>query len=194
MELHLRKATENDLQTVLDILNHGTRSKIRRGDLAWGMSDHDPESVKQIIDQGMFYLAISGEAIVGTCALSWQDAHMWGNQPPIAGYIQRFASAPGYSGQGAGGKIMDLLVEEIAKAGRQCLRIAVPSNNIKLRAYYEAHGFTRADDRIIPPTHPSYSAAYYERQVSGSIQPQQTTQRQGFFSKLKHSKIFRDSE
>ena len=193
MELQLRKASGQDLQTILDILNAGTRNKIRRGDLAWGMSDHNPESIKSMIAEDLFYIAVNNSSPVGTLALAWQDIHMWGNQPTNAGYVQRFAVAPGYSGQNIGGQILDLALKEVEYQGRQYLRIAVPSGNAKLRAYYENHGFIRADNKIIPPTHPSYPAAYYERPTNGSPRPVQQ-KKNGFFAKLKSNRFFRDSE
>lgn len=194
MELHLQKASEDDLQTILDILNAGTRNKIRRGDLAWGMSDHNPETIKTMITEGLFYLAFAESAPVGTLALAWQDIHMWGNQPADAGYVQRFAVAPGYSGQNIGGQILNLALKEVERYGRQYLRIAVPSGNPKLRTYYENHGFIRADNTVIPPVHPAYSAAYYERVIDGATQTQQTIKKQSLIAKLKFSRIFRGSE
>ena len=184
MELYLKKASADDLQTVLDILNAGTQNKIRRGDLAWGMSDHNPETIKTMIAEGLFYIAFNGSTPVGTLALAWQDVHMWGNQPADAGYVQRFAIAPGYSGQNVGGQILDLALKEVEGHGRRFLRIAVASRNAKLRAYYENHGFTRADNKIISPIHPAYPAAYYQCTTSETLQTYQTTKKQSFFSKL----------
>jgi GNAT superfamily N-acetyltransferase len=193
MGLYLRKAGEDELQTILDILNAGTRNKIRRGDLAWGMSDHNPEAIKTMVTEGLFYLAFNDSTPVGTLALAWQDIHMWGNQPTDAGYVQRFAVAPGYNGQNIGGQILELAIEEVREHGRQYLRIAVPSGNMKLRTYYENHGFVRADNTVIPPIHPAYAAAYYERSINGSSQVL-SQKKTGLFTKLRSSKLFRESE
>lgn len=156
MNIQLRRASESDLQTIVGILNDGTRSKLRRGDLAWGMTDHDPEKVRAMVAQGIFYLAYSGETPVGVCAVAWQDPGIWGVQPPQAGYIQRFAVKGVMNGMSIGSRMLDLMLEEVAKTGRQYLRLAVPSGNTKLRTYYENHGFTRADAKVRPPTYPSY--------------------------------------
>lgn len=196
MNIILQKASVTDSATVLEILNHGTRNKVRRGDLAWGMTDHDPEPIKQMIHSGMFYLAYLEGKPAGTVAIAWQDMHMWGNQPQVAGYIQRFAVAPGYSGQNIGGTMLDLLLQEVEKQGRQFLRIAVPSDNTKLRNYYEQRGFTRADHKVLPPIHPAYSAAYYER-PAGNASPQIQTAsvpKHKLFHKLKTSRVFRSGE
>lgn len=184
MELYLRRATENDLQSIVDILNAGTRNKIRRGDLAWGMSDHNPETIKTMITEGLFYLAFNDSTPAGTLALAWQDIHMWGNQPADAGYVQRFAVAPGYSGQNIGGQILDLALKEVEQHGRQYLRIAVPSGNPKLRVYYENHGFTRADNKITSPIHPVYPAAYYECVINNPASPVPTNKKISFFRKF----------
>lgn len=168
MDIHLRKATEDDLAVVLEILNAGTVNKMRRGDLAWGMSEHDPNLIRPMVASGKFYIAYAGEIAVGTCAIAWEDTGMWGQQPPEAGYMQRLAIASGQNGQNIGGQMLELLLEEVAKVGRQYLRTAIPSGNAKLRTYYENHGFVRADQKVRPPIHPSYPAAYYEKNVTAS--------------------------
>jgi len=193
MDIRLVKASEDDLQIILNILNDGTRNKVRRGDLAWGMSDHNPEAVREMVTNGLFYLALSGTAPVGVFALAWQDDHMWGKQPANAGYVQRFAVAAGYSGQNLGGQIIDLALKEVQQHGRQYLRFAVPSGNEKLRTYYENHGFIRADNKIISPIHPTYPAAYYEHSIDGSFQTL-NRKKTGLFAKLRSSKLFRESE
>lgn len=186
MDIFLRPATISDLDTIVGILNTGTRNKIRRGDLAWGMSDHNPEPIRDMVANGLFYLALSGATPVGVFALAWQDDHMWGKQPADAGYVQRFAVAAGYSGQNVGGQILDLALKEVEQHDRRYLRIAVPSGNTKLRAYYENHGFVRADNKVIPPIHPSYPAAYYERsRVVEQIAPV-TERKASLFKRLFH--------
>lgn len=183
MEIRLVRASDNDLQTILNILNDGTRNKVRRGDLAWGMSDQNADSIRNMISEGLFYIAFTEDTPLGTLALAWQDIHMWGKQPPDAGYVQRFAVAAGFNGQNIGGQILDLAIKEVEQHGRQYLRIAVPSGNAKLRAYYENHGFARADNKIVSPIHPTYAAAYYER---GSVlRPAEMQPTQGnIFKKL----------
>ena len=166
MKIHLVTATIEDLQLIVDILNTGMRNKVRRGDLAWGMTDLKVEPIKQMIANSMFYIAYNESTPVGTCALSWEDPQMWGKQPNDAGYIQRFATSANYKGQGVGGQIIKQLLIEVSKMNRQYLRLAVPSSNMKLRTYYENQGFVRADYRIASPIYPAYSAAYYEQTTS----------------------------
>lgn len=195
MNITLRNASTADLPIISEILNYGTRNKVRRGDLAWGMADHDPAAINTLLQQGSFYLAFSDDTPVGTLALLWQDDHMWGKQAPVAGYIQRFAVAAGYSGQNIGGQILDLALQEVERHGRQYLRTALPSGNMKLRAYYENHGFYRADNKIVPPIHPAYPAAYYERTntpFAGSSSA--TPTKRSLFSKIRASKLFREGE
>lgn len=194
MDISLRSATLNDISTILEILNNGTRNKIRRGDLAWGMTDHNPEAIRTMVANGLFYLAFDGTTPVGTCALARQDDSMWGKQPPDASYIQRFAVAAGYSGQNVGGQILDLIVDELTQNGRHYLRIAVPSGNPKLRAYYESHGFNRADHKVAQTIHPVYPATYYERPAQGDAQHTITAKKESFFAKLRRTNPFRESE
>lgn len=186
MNIYLKKASEDDLDVILDILNQGTRNKIRRGDLAWGMSEHSPEAIRVMIVNESFYLALTDTMPVGVFALTWQDEHTWGKQPVDAGYVQRFAVAAGHSGQNIGGQILDLALREVEQHGCQYLRIAVPSGNLKLRAYYENHGFVRADYKVVAPVHPAYPAAYYERLTAHNQAETSLMPKRNFFLRLFH--------
>ena len=85
MGIHLVKATENDLQIVMEILNYRMRNKIQRGDIAWGMKDLSPEPNRKMILENIFYIAHINSKPDGVCALAWQDVHMWETQPNDAG-------------------------------------------------------------------------------------------------------------
>lgn len=177
MNLTTRIAKPADIPTVLAILNHGMLSKLRRGDTAWGDATYTTESIRPAVENGSTYLAFLGNEPVGTFQLLWSDEAMWGVQSPEAGYVQAFATASGYRGQNIGGQILELALAEVTRSGRKYLRVACPSNNQGLKAYYEKQGFVRADAKA-NPRYPSYSAAYYERPsfVTDSVQPAQAQQ------------------
>ena len=115
------------------------------------------------------YVAYTEEDIVAVFMLFWDDPGRWGQQPPIAGYLHRFVVAPGLRGQNVGSQIIDLICEEVAKNGRQFLRLTAPADNEKLKAYHLKNGFTRADGKA-HPSHTTEPTAFFERLISGENQ------------------------
>jgi GNAT superfamily N-acetyltransferase len=166
MDLQVRQATEDDVAAISVILDHAVHAKMHHGDLNWGDKAYDPNVWPQLIAAGNVYVALLGDDVVGTFRLEWQDDGMWGVQPPVAGYVQRFAVSSAHRGQKLGRRIFDLAAQVVALNGRQYVRLTCPIDNAKLRAYHESNGFYRADAKATP-FRPAYAAAYYERPVSG---------------------------
>jgi ribosomal protein S18 acetylase RimI-like enzyme len=139
-----------------------------RGDLAWGEAATDQAQLSAIIAGGNMYVARAREQIVAVFMLFWDDPARWGQQPPTAGYLHRFVVAPGLRGQNVGGQIINLICDEVARHGRQYLRLTCPSDNQKLQAYHLKNGFTRADQKATP-SHLSAPIAYFERPVNSDV-------------------------
>ncbi|QQS20398.1 GNAT family N-acetyltransferase [Candidatus Saccharibacteria bacterium] len=169
MNIEIAPAIEEDIPDIQSILSHGIRSKMYRGDLAWGETTTDETNLKAIVAGGNMYVAHTDEEIVGVFMLFWDDLARWGKQPPIAGYLHRFVVAPGLRGQHVGSQIIDLICAEVAKQGRQYLRLTCPSDNEKLQSYHLSHGFVRADSKAVS-SHLPQPMAYFERHVSGTTE------------------------
>jgi ribosomal protein S18 acetylase RimI-like enzyme len=169
VNIGIAPAIDEDIEDIRAILEHGIRSKMYRGDLAWGEAATDEKQLKAIVAGGNMYVAYTEEDIVAVFMLFWDDPGRWGQQPPIAGYLHRFVVAPGLRGQNVGSQIIDLICEEVAKNGRQFLRLTAPADNEKLKAYHLKNGFTRADGKA-HPSHTTEPTAFFERLISGENQ------------------------
>ncbi|MBL8122153.1 GNAT family N-acetyltransferase [Candidatus Saccharibacteria bacterium] len=167
--IQIRLATPADIPDIQMILAHGVRSKMNKGDLAWGEAAADPGELEAIIEAGSMYIAYREQEIVGVFMLFWDDAIRWGKQPPIAAYLHRFVVASGLRGQHIGGKILELMCQEVARHGREYLRLTCPAANQQLQAYHLKNGFVRAD-AIARPAHTAQPMAYFERHVSGDTE------------------------
>ena len=168
MDLRVRRAITEELPAISSILYYAVHAKMHHGDLNWGDKAYGSDELSAQITAGVVYVALLGDDIVGTFRMEWQDDGMWGAQPPIAGYVQRFAVASGYRGQRLGSRIFDLAAQVVERQGRQYVRLTCPIGNEKLRAYHESNGFLRADGKA-SPVHPAYAAAYYEKPVNEGV-------------------------
>ncbi len=184
MNIGIAPAIDTDIPSIQHILSHGLRSKMYRGDLAWGETVIDEARLQALVAEDIVYLARTEKAILAVFMLFWDDPARWGSQPPVARYLHRFVVAPGLRGQNIGGHIIDLICAEVARHDRQYLRLACPSGNKQLQAYHLQNGFIRADHKATP-AHMQESTAYFERSVIDTIQDTQiSAKKQSFFGKL----------
>ncbi|QQS17837.1 GNAT family N-acetyltransferase [Candidatus Saccharibacteria bacterium] len=161
MNIGIAQAIEEDLEDIRAILEHGIRSKMYRGDLAWGESVTDESQLKAIINGGNMYVAYTEEEIVAIFMLFWDDPSRWGQQPPIAGYLHRLVVAPGLRGQHVGSQIIDLICLEVAKMVDSSCALP-PQPIMKTESVSPKNGFTRADAKANPrisPNLPHFSSA-----------------------------------
>lgn len=99
--------------------------------------------------------------------LRWSDERVRGPDDGQAGYLHRLATHPDVAGQGIGAQLIAAGLTR--ERGRGWLRLDCDRDNQRLRAYYEALGFTHAGDVTSLPrsTRPGYrSASRYQRAVS----------------------------
>lgn len=158
--LNIRKVKTFDAPVVAAILTDAVRRKLYHGDTAWGSGEFTIEEMQRLIEKSPTYLAYQNGDAVGTVALQWEDTRVWGDQPPVAGYIHRLAIKEGCEGQGMGEKIISWAGNEVSLQGRRLLRLDCDEKNEKLCAYYERLGFKKVGIKDL--SEDGYIAALYE--------------------------------
>jgi ribosomal protein S18 acetylase RimI-like enzyme len=174
MQIGIAPAIDEDIEDIQAILEHGIRSKMYRGDLAWGENATDENQLMNIIAGGNMYVAYTEEAIIAVFMLFWDDPGRWGQQASDAGYLHRFVVAPGLRGQNVGSQIIDLICQEVAKHGRQYLRLTAPADNEKLKAYHQktaSFAPMKKHTRVTQPTQPHSLNALYPVKHSPILHP-----------------------
>ncbi len=130
-----------DSGELYELFTHAAEFKHQLDDHSW-QDGFSAEGVKWILYQGMTYVALQADKIVGTTALEWSDKD-WGElEQGDAGYIRRLAVAEEVHGQGIGRFILDWAMEEVKSKDRKYLRLDCAQNNTSLCKYYENQGFT----------------------------------------------------
>lgn len=159
----MTKATGADARIVASILTEAVRRKLKYDDHAWGSGVYSEDEVLSLMAKSTAYLAYADKEPIGTVSLQWDDESVWGEQPPVAGYIHRLAVKEGAMTKGGGSQILDWASDQVARSHRQFLRLDCNAQNTKLCAYYDAQGFIRVDVRR--RSEDGYVAALYERRV-----------------------------
>ena len=161
-EIAVRTAQDGDTAVLVRIMDDATRYKVERADVAWGREPDSTARVSAAIARGEMYLVSWAGEDVATASLQWDDAHYWGAQPPVAGYLHGLAVRSGFHGMGLGGRIIDWALQQVAARDRRWLRLDCAAGNRGLCSYYEQQGFARAGERVFPSGH---VAALYQRGV-----------------------------
>ncbi len=134
-----------------------------RGIRQWRPGEFTVEALHRLLASGgEVYLARRDGAPAGGFTLQWEDAAVWGAQPPDAGYLHALCVRRADARQVLGAALLDHASQHVAATGRSWLRLDCWAGNAALRAYYEGQGFTLrglAEKNV-------YEVALYERAAS----------------------------
>lgn len=140
-ELTFRLARPEDLHQIVDILSEAAAWAKARGVERWWSVPFPEGWVRSGIDRGEVVAVESQSRMVGTLTLTRQDLPMWGEQPPIAGYMHRVAIKRELAHQGLGRRLLEWAEAEVRSWGRSKLRLDCLATNESLVTYYRSQGF-----------------------------------------------------
>jgi GNAT superfamily N-acetyltransferase len=161
--LDVSAAEPDAVEVVLAILRAAGRARPAPATGGWGQEFPD---VVRDITGGQVYLACLAGEPVGTYVLRWADEPVWGPDDGAAGYLHRLAIRPELAGRGIGAQLISDASGRARRYGRPWLRLDCDRDNGRLRAYYEALGFSYAGDvmALARKTRPGFrDASRYQR-------------------------------
>jgi protein-tyrosine phosphatase len=168
--LSIRLAVEDDIEPLLELLAYGARYALSHGVDMW------PERFETVLLQGdiargELYVAHEGDLLVATLTHTFADPPVWGEDDGRASYIHRLAVGPDRRGSGLGHQLLAWAGETGRRRCRELLRLDTLQENARLRAWYEASGFTHVADRAIAvpagaASRPTLTVSLYERPVA----------------------------
>jgi GNAT superfamily N-acetyltransferase len=161
-EVRIIRAEPSELNDVLEILEEASRWLTSKGyETQWHQTPAFRQSIKDSIDQGDVYMVKDAQGTIGTITLQWSDRKYWGEMPPDAGYIHKFAIKRSRSGQRLGIRTLQWAEAKTRKEGKKLLRLDCLANNRTIREYYERFGFVHVRDTIAP----GWKASLYEKRL-----------------------------
>ena len=161
-EVRIIRAEPSELDDVLEILEEAARWLNARGfESYWKSSPSFRQALKENIEQGDVYMVKDTQGTIGTITLQWSDMKYWGDMPPDAGYIHKFAIKRSRSGQHLGSRTLQWAEAKTRKEGKKFLRLDCLANNMIIREYYEKFGFIHIRDTMAP----GWKASLYEKKI-----------------------------
>ncbi|MCT9077534.1 tyrosine-protein phosphatase [Streptomyces fulvoviolaceus] len=140
--LAYRKATEADAHLLVRLRDSAALWQLARGIDQWKPGEKDETHFHRVMKEGEVWLAHAGDHLAGAWELWWDDPSAWGPRPPDAGYIHRLMTTPYTTPPGTGRRMLTEAESRIAATGRPYARLDCLASNPRLRAYYEAAGYT----------------------------------------------------
>ncbi len=162
-EVAIRRATADDLETVLELLAEGGREMVARGEPCVWPDPFPAEKVAPLLEAGGVYVGVVGAGgIVGTLTLVEQDPAYWGERSHPCAHLHRMAVRRSFGGRGVGRRMVEWAVREATARGARILRLECLRDASSLRTYYESLGFRRIGDAEVT----GLDLALYERPLS----------------------------
>jgi len=118
-----------------------------RGVRQWEPGEVGLEEVRSQVDAGHWHVVREDGVPVGALRLLWQDEHVWGPQPPVAGYVHGLVVSQRHHGLGLGSGLLQWAADQILDHGRSVLRLDCGEDNRALRRYYLERGFEEVGRR-----------------------------------------------
>jgi GNAT superfamily N-acetyltransferase len=158
--VNIRRAREEDVPAIADILDDATRFVKTLGHDQWRLPFPHDELRQRIANDELFVIEADGER-VGTFTLLEDDPWFWGERPPDAVYLHKLAVRRAFAGRGIGADAVEWVDAEAARRGRAFIRLDCQRDLPGIRRYYERLGFVVVGEK----THETFAWALYERRV-----------------------------
>ena len=150
--MEIRKATAKEYPLILALLDEARGTIAALGINQWQNGEPAPEIIREDIALGLSYVAMEGDALLGTFALMNDSEPLYdritggawktGDGKEHYQAIHRVAVAVCARGKGISTAIVDFAASHARAVGRTSLRIDTHEGNVVMRRMLEKHGFS----------------------------------------------------
>jgi GNAT superfamily N-acetyltransferase len=158
--VNVRLARDDDVALIAEMLDEATAFVATVGFVQWPVPFPEDE-LRQRIRQRELYVVDEDDEPAATFTLLWDDPFFWGERPPDAVYVHKFAVRRTFAGRRLGERILDWVDATAAAAGRAFVRLDTLRDDAGIRRYYERLGFDYRGEQ----DDPRFPVVLYERCV-----------------------------
>ncbi|WP_250433505.1 GNAT family N-acetyltransferase [Hanstruepera flava] len=144
----IRKATNLDIDTILDITNACALFMIKNGIYQWNASYPNRKVFEKDVSRGELYVLENHDDIVGCIVIStYMDeeyhAVKWLTESNNSFYIHRLAILPKHQGKGFAQQLMSFAEKLAIENSYNSIRLDTFSQNIRNQKFYELRGYKK---------------------------------------------------
>jgi GNAT superfamily N-acetyltransferase len=150
MEIEIREAAGSDLALVSEVLTEAALWLRESGRELWAPEDVSASRVASDVHAGLYVLAWSGPAAVGTMRLTPSDPTFWPEAARGEGlYLHRLAVRRAVSGGQVSSALLSRAAATAVARGMRYLRLDCEASRVSLRRVYERFGFAFHSERTV---------------------------------------------
>jgi GNAT superfamily N-acetyltransferase len=152
MDLSIRQADAQDIETIADILREAARWLEDSGIAMWRHDELSPARIAGEIKSGLFFLAECEGESAGTIRYQLKDQLFWPDIPQQdSAFIHRLAVRRKFAGGEVSSALLLWAAARTLDLGRRYLRLDCETSRPHLRAIYERMGFQFHSNRQVGP-------------------------------------------
>lgn len=158
--ISVRQTEPHDVAEVRDVLLEAARWIDAQGMTMWRDDELEASAITSDVENGMFWVAEVDGDVAGVIKFQLTDELFWPDVPHAdSAFIHRLAVRRRFASNGVSVALIEWAARHAASLGRRWLRLDCEASRIKLRSFYERHGFRHHSDRRVGP----YFVSRYER-------------------------------
>ncbi|HVU14420.1 MAG TPA: GNAT family N-acetyltransferase, partial [Phototrophicaceae bacterium] len=157
---YVRPAIAADMPVLIALLQEAQVWMDGRSLHQWVPGAHDPSLVEAMIARQTLYVHERDGRIVATCQLRDVLPAHWTIPHEPVGYISTLTVERASAGQGIGANLLRWAEGELRGKGKAWACLDCFGKNLRLRAYYEARGYTALGE---VETYPDYPERMYRK-------------------------------
>ncbi|MEN7547618.1 GNAT family N-acetyltransferase [Rapidithrix thailandica] len=155
---------EIDLKEIMQLYQAAITYQKEKGAVHW--PEFEENSVLQEIREGKHYKIENLGSIICIFSIVYDEPVIWGDtEGAEAVYLHRMAAHPEYRGNSLFRKIKEWMIAHAQAGSRPFARLDTWAGSASLINYYQQSGFTKVDERIVPPS-PSLQAHYWNQRIA----------------------------
>lgn len=159
------RAGPDDAEEVLRLRDDLARWMRTRAIVQWRPGEFPLEWFQRWVDEGCVYVVRTGDAVVASVTVLWEDPVTWGDVEDPAGYIHLLMVGRDYAGHRVGEALLSWAEDHIRRSGQRLARLDCARTNGWLRGYYERAGYRLVGYRDFPEFTWALEAALYEKSL-----------------------------
>lgn len=139
----IRRATQDDLDAIVDLRLHAEQWLHQRGISQWTVTQRGMDSIHARMTAASMYAIDHEDTLIGSVTLDGPDTDFWtpqeAEEPAL--YLYKLMIHSDHRGLGLGDAVLDWSCAKAETQGLSWLRIDVWKTNTKLHEYYLNRGF-----------------------------------------------------
>ncbi|WP_336786676.1 GNAT family N-acetyltransferase [Paenibacillus sp. MMO-177] len=161
--MEIRNIRESEINLFIEVLLEGAKWIAANKKRMWDESDLHAQSLMDGLTINNFFAAFIDGEIAGVMILQDEDSFFWPEDPEgEALYLHKLCIKRKYAKTGLSGSMIRYARNLAEVSRKKFLKLDCAADRAALRQFYEQHGFTLVEERLVMEMYPT---AFYQLEI-----------------------------